>query len=619
MVKAYRPDIDGLRAIAVLSVLFFHAGFSAFQGGFVGVDVFFVISGFLITGIIKEDVKNHTFSFSKFYGRRARRLIPSLLLTVFLSGIFAFFLLSPQHLSRFGGEVVHSLLSVSNFYFWRESGYFDVTSDYKPLLHTWSLSVEEQFYLFWPISLFYFLRKSEKKALIFLVVVGILSFIANMQYLHKSSAVFYLSPFRAFEFAIGAIVVWLSEYKLKESMREFVSALGLALIGYSIFTFNKNTPFPSYNALIPCLGTAFIIYAGPSKWVGKILDNRIAIQIGLLSYSLYLLHWPILVFYKYAKFADLTFVEKIGICTVSILAAFIMYHLIEQPLRRPKDSRSLSAAGFGLSCALVALFMILPAANMWANGGWSWRFKNTDNLEKYFMPNEFDNYVWINHDQLASAFDNSPLKNVLIIGDSQSADFVNILFESGLQNGFDVRTIKINSRCLPLISSDKRLYLNIVEDWRGRCAKVHDELRDNSNVSKSDTIILAASWTEWSLPYLEETIKYLNTLGNKRIVLVGPKQQTEGGVSVLRRQLTNANLRNVRLSESGEVRRMNNLLQSLSAKFEYLELLKFICDEDKNCRVFTDSGNIIFYDQSHLTPKGARFFGSQLVRSKFEL
>ena len=262
----------------MLSVLFFHFGVDLFPGGFVGVDVFFVISGFLITRLIKDGVENGTFSFGKFYIRRARRLFPALFFTTVVTFLVACALFAPNDLERVGGATLHVLLSVSNFFFWAESGYFDANSTVKPLLHFWSLSVEEQFYFVWPFTMVFLLTRVTNKFVLpaFIIVTGGASLVFAQRWLAvDSAAAFFLLPFRVVEFAFGAILVWLLDFKPKSNLvRELILALGLILILYSVIAFNDETLFPGLSAVIPCLGTAMAIFAGKPKLLGGLLARE---------------------------------------------------------------------------------------------------------------------------------------------------------------------------------------------------------------------------------------------------------------------------------------------------------------------------------------------------------
>lgn len=333
--SSYRPDIDGLRAIAVLSVILFHADISYISGGFVGVDIFFVISGFLITQLVLTDVLQGNFSFKSFYIRRARRLLPAFFFVLALVSVGAFLLLSPRHFIKYGESLLASLFSVSNIYFWKQSGYFDTESIFKPLLHVWSLSVEEQFYLVWPLLITLLALQKKMLGLLSVALIASTSLLISRAYLSEPSTIFYLTPFRVLEFCVGGLIIWMSP--LNQGMRfqrEFVALLGLLMILYSVFAYSGSTQFPYVAALIPCVGTAFIIYAKQST-IGSFLGNPVLVFVGRISYSLYLVHWPIFVFYKYWKFeAAISGFEVFALLAFSLGLATLIYYFIEEPFRR---------------------------------------------------------------------------------------------------------------------------------------------------------------------------------------------------------------------------------------------------------------------------------------------
>ena len=378
---SYRPEIDGLRAVAILSVLLFHIDIDFFSGGFVGVDVFFVISGYLITKIIASEVhKTGSFSFSNFYLRRARRLFPSLYTVFFLVTVFSYFLLPPDLLQRFGGSLIHAIYSISNFYFWQGSGYFDVTSEFKPLLHTWSLSVEEQFYFFWPALLTFLLLRCSRilffSVLLILALLslhlntvfsdGEISFLKsnfpaiNSWFLEGQASIFYLLPFRVFEFIIGGVLVWVALDKVNKFTHDILALIGLLMIFSSILLYDDQLLFPSFYALLPTIGTALVIVSTNSILVSRLLANRVMVYIGLISYTLYLVHWPTIVFYKFWKITPLTFLDIFSILAITVLLTLLIYFFIETPLRKPnsliKSNRNLI---FGILIAGVASILVL--------------------------------------------------------------------------------------------------------------------------------------------------------------------------------------------------------------------------------------------------------------------
>ena len=342
--KHYKPEIDGLRAIAVLLILMFHAGFDWASGGYVGVDVFFVISGFLITRNILRDMENGQFSFSLFYIRRIKRLFPALLVTLVITLLCAYVLFSPADLERLGASIQYAVLSVSNFFFWQESGYFNEGSEIKPLLHTWSLGVEEQFYLIWPaIIVAISLLQKRAALLVFFILAFIVSLWLNSVYLHDyASTVFFHLPFRLFEFSLGALCVFISVKDFNNKIvSNALSLTGILLIGIASVIFDQNTLFPGYSALVPCLGAALVIVSGQSLISQHLLSHKFMLKIGLISYSVYLIHWPLMVYYKYWKFSDIILIEQIGLIVLSLLLGFLMWRFIEGPFRyktKPKSN-----------------------------------------------------------------------------------------------------------------------------------------------------------------------------------------------------------------------------------------------------------------------------------------
>lgn len=364
---AHRPDIDGLRAVAVLPVILFHFGFTALPGGFVGVDVFFVISGYLITRLLVHDIDAGSFSFARFYERRARRLFPALFVVVSATIALSPLLLSTTGTQDAWASAIATLTSLSNVFFYTVSGYFETDSLTKPLLHTWSLSVEEQFYMVWPLLVLALMRLGGRRALLAgMGVMGLISLFTAQTLLQiDKSAAFFLTPFRVVEFTIGAAVLWfdrLGPNSGPSPLRGISLILGLAAIFYSVFTFSETTAFPGLSALIPAIGTALALWGGPSKGFGWILNNPLMRGIGLISYSAYLVHWPIAVYFDAYAFRAPNFAEQLAMLASTMVISTLLYRYVEQPFRRPNPNSRWTAPAFGLGCALLTLAAIVPAA-----------------------------------------------------------------------------------------------------------------------------------------------------------------------------------------------------------------------------------------------------------------
>lgn len=358
----YRPDIDGLRAIAVLGVVLFHAGVQPLTGGFTGVDVFFVISGFLISSILIKEIRRGDFSLVTFYERRIRRIFPAFLVVVLSSVILAYLLLIPRDFENFGKSLAAAGLSFSNVLFWKESGYFDSTAELKPLLHTWSLGVEEQFYLFFPLLLLFISRFFKQRWVGWILAIAVVSFLLSVWGVkYQPSAAFYLLPTRAWELALGGLLAMGAIPLVQQRhWRELEGLLGLGMIACGMFVLAPESAFPGVNALIPCLGAAMVIHAGTSggSMAGYLLSWRPLVLIGLISYSLYLWHWPLLVFARYYLVRPLSVLETTGVILVALIAATLSWHFVERPFRKHKariDRRTVFSGGVFATAIVISI------------------------------------------------------------------------------------------------------------------------------------------------------------------------------------------------------------------------------------------------------------------------
>lgn len=622
----YRPDIDGLRAVAVAAVVLFHAGYPWASGGFVGVDVFFVISGFLITRLIKDEVSaTGGLSFSRFYTRRARRLFPALFFTLAVSFGVALMLLSPHDLERFGGALLHSITSLSNVYFWTEAGYFDAEATAKPLLHTWSLSVEEQFYLVWPVTLF-LLTKGRRKFLApaAIIAAGVVSLYLNQWMLARPvpetgaawyqdarSTIYFLAPFRVFEFSIGAILAWADLRKPRSSwLREAFPLAGLALIGYAVVTFDETTVFPSFAALIPCVGSALVIYSHNPRFTGRLLANKPMVGIGLISYSLYLAHWPLIVFWKYYTFRDLTAFERVLLPLLSIVLGALMYRFVERPFRS-SETNTLSGSAFGLVCALLALVLVVPAANAWAKKGWGWRlpeelYQSVEDLKARRAEYWSD---WTGNVKEPGDFSSRKV-SVVVIGDSFALDVVNMIRE---ERGFEV-------------------YYDGSTGWNckgftlpaKRCAKNRKKFA--AGYEGADVVVLADEGSTWKVGDARLTRA---TLGNVKllrdhgfagpIVIYGerPRYSTPVHRLVLRFGRLAGAGRYAGDSLIWSVEGMNGRIEAATAFYEghgihYFSPVRQLCREDW-CDVLTPNGKLIYFDGFHFTWDGVGYLKSDFI------
>lgn len=369
MSQFYRPEIDGLRAVAVIPVVLFHAGVPWLSGGFVGVDIFFVISGYLITTILMTSAEQNTFSIITFYERRIRRIFPALFAVLAISTLLASWILLAPEFNNFGKSLFYSTLFLSNHFFMGDVGYFAGAADTKPLLHMWSLAVEEQFYIFFPLYIFGMVKFAKNILLSITIGIFSLSFLACIILTqHFPDMAFYLAPTRAWELLAGAILALLPHgRKLNSFLAQLIGLAGLASIGCAIFIFDETTAFPGYAALLPVFGAAAIIYSSSTQktLTGNLLSLYPIRFIGLISYSLYLWHWPFIVFYKLWRIEHPSSFEIFVVIIITFFVATLSWRYIEGPFRNrnflAKRSQvitsgiavMLTTATFGIAIALL--------------------------------------------------------------------------------------------------------------------------------------------------------------------------------------------------------------------------------------------------------------------------
>ena len=361
MTKAnYRPEIDGLRAVAVISVLLFHTFPQILPGGFVGVDIFFVISGYLITQIIFQELQHHHFKLWNFYQRRIRRIFPALLMVFFTCTILGWMILTPAEYELYGTHMLAGAGFVPNIIFWREAGYFDKEAITKPLLHLWSLGVEEQFYFVWPLLLgigWKIWKPRSTHVLMFAIVLLLTSLVWSSYQIQRNPIADFYSPFSRFwELALGGcLALWSSKWKFKTSSNFWMQMIGIALLAFSLFGLNEEVPFPGLWAIAPCLGTALILMSSEqhqNTFTSRILSLQAFVFIGLISYPLYLWHWPLLSFARILEGQAISSSNKIIILILSIFLAWLTYSFVEKRIR---SSRKTSTAIVLLLCMLLAL------------------------------------------------------------------------------------------------------------------------------------------------------------------------------------------------------------------------------------------------------------------------
>lgn len=496
MAMIYRREIDGLRALAVLPVILFHAGFKAFGGGFVGVDIFFVISGYLITSIILNEHDSNHFTFKDFYLRRARRILPALFLVIIVCFPFAWLWYLPIDMKEFSQSVVATTTFLSNFFFWLKTGYFDTEAELKPLLHTWSLAVEEQYYLVFPALFIWLISFRRKWAFWILSVLAAVS-LAYAQWLSTKnpSANFFLFPSRLWELLIGALIA-LCLFKKSKSigspgLRQFASAIGCILIVTSIVFFSNEIPYPSIYTLLPTCGAGLIIlFADRDNIVGKILSSKILVGLGMVSYSAYLWHQPLLAFARYKTLGELSNYVVITLLFATFGLAYLSWRFVENPFRKgTRVSTSLFIFIFlGLGIALIIVGTLGHRTN-----GFIAR-QNEKLPSEYFALAQADrkfNYGLDNKLCISNAASLCQVtkyvanrKNILLLGDSHSSDFTNQFKTYAIDNKLNAWQMSITG-CAYLFS---QLSVN------PECQKAKSTLLEKIEHHDFDQVILVGNY-----------------------------------------------------------------------------------------------------------------------------
>lgn len=374
---AYRADIDGLRAIAVLLVVFNHLGWSWFSGGYIGVDIFFVISGYLITSILSQQMHEQRFSVAEFYKKRVVRLAPAFFTVLLAVSVMAWQVMLPDELIKYAHSAIYGTFLMGNVYMRDEVGdYFSQGVDSIPLLHLWSLGVEEQFYIFWPLILLVMFKAKRTQWLVVVVIAGIITslYYAKQQLGINSQKAYYSMPVRAFELLLGALIVFLPKMVIPRIWVYLGVTLALAVLAATTFYFDQHTPFPGAMALIPCLATVAIIYLGSTGVYHPLLSNGLSLWIGKISYPLYLWHWPIIVFAGFYLLPE-TFAVQLGLLGFVLILAWLTYRYIEQPCKR--FSKSTNWRVIGLGFMLPAFSLATAAKIVEQQSGFPERFSNT--------------------------------------------------------------------------------------------------------------------------------------------------------------------------------------------------------------------------------------------------
>lgn len=489
----YRREIDGLRAVAVLPVIFFHAGFSVFSGGFVGVDVFFVISGYLITSILIAELEQGNFCIARFYVRRARRILPALFVVMFACLPFAYVWMLPSQLKDFAQSSVAVVFFASNVLFWREDGYFGAAAELKPLLHTWSLAVEEQYYLLFPLFLVLLWRFGRQRVFWIVVAVAVLSLLlAEWGWRNKPSANFYLAPPRAWELLAGSVCAFLTVGKAQRSSN-VLSAAGFALIVFAVFYYSESTPFPSVYTLVPVVGTALIIlFAAEGTWVAQLLSLRGFVGIGLISYSAYLWHQPLFAFARLRTLTEPSHTMMSVLAAAALLLAWATWYWVERAFRRRANPLFVTQQSLFLSSGVVgAVFVAAGLAGHFGNG-FEWRTPSAANVA------DLDERVIINnglHADCDGPFNKSKncytslSPNILLWGDSFAMHLAQGILESEDSIALQQHT---KSSCSPILGV-AQLGEGSTRLWAEGCIAFNNGVLEWLRETKSVDLVILSS------------------------------------------------------------------------------------------------------------------------------
>ena len=632
----YRADIDGLRAIAVLSVVAFHAFPDWFRGGFIGVDIFFVISGFVISTSIFSSLDARNFSYVEFYGRRIRRIFPALILLLTVSYAFGWFLLLGEEYKQLGKHIAGGAAFIPNFILWDETGYFARSAETEPLLHLWSLGIEEQFYVLWPLIL-PLLWNRRSSFLTITVLIGLVSLGISVLTVDVNAVAAFYSPLsRLWELVIGGVLAYILRYNIHnlQKMTNWRSLLGLGLIGISLIMLDKHSTFPGWWAVLPTAGAYLIISAGPTAWLNRaVLANRILVWFGLISFPLYLWHWPLLTFARIVSFETPAREVRITAVLMSIFLAWITYRVVERPIRFGQHSNaktvSLVVLMLAIGLAGYACFeqdgfrgrfpkLIHELTTIYSDMNEEWR------LHECFLTPEDDNYQFAD-----SCLGPTRTSLIVLWGDSHAAALY-----PGLKHFGDTNNVQIGQytagQCLPLVG-----WTHSNNSYR-YCKQINDQIIRKIKLLKPTLLILHGNWKiQHASKDLENTATVLHDLGVDKILLIGPVPQWHKG---LPRQLLMSwgkgqknTLPPIYLNTGldTEIPLIDTHLRELANRLglAYLSAYKEMCNRVGCITRIGDHGNqLISFDYGHLSPAGSvylfNFFAKYLLselRSNFDL
>jgi len=630
----YRADIDGLRGIAVLSVVGFHAFPFWDRGGFIGVDIFFVISGFLISSIIFDNLEHKSFSFIEFYIRRINRIFPALLLILAASLVFGWFVLLPDAYKQLGKHIAGGAGFVSNFVLWNESGYFDNEAASKPLLHLWSLGIEEQFYIVWPLLLA-FVWKRKWGFVTVTAIIAAVSFAFNIYMVgNNPAAAFYLPSARFWELMIGCLLAYIVLYKPYMNRRHpnAQSIFGCLLIVLGLMLIDKERTFPGWWALLPTFGTFFLISAGPKAWVNRhVLSSKSLVWVGLVSYPLYMWHWPLLSFASIVEGEIPSRAIRIAAVAISVALAWLTYKLIEKPIRFGMNAKA-------KSFALLASIIVVGYAGHYCNIGDGLPSRLPEETKKfvrspYIVWDQFGKFVRWNkcYLQLPSLAKHDPscfeqTRPLLALwGDSHAASLYPGI--KTLQNQQNFGIIQLTqSGCAPVFDLPILVY-------RKNCNEVNQNVLDELEKSKPDVLILQAAWKHADYPLSDDEMnsKFANTLKKIKqglpttnIIVIGPFPRWQNSPHYVVYLNWKKNFDKTRepdiMQKATRFDDVDMILANVSknAAVKYISAIDLLCNAE-GClsRVGEGPSDYVAVDYAHLSRAGSVYFAESIKQEIF--
>lgn len=622
----YRKDIDGLRAVAIFSVLFAHVNLNGFTGGFIGVDVFFVISGFLITKIISKEISEGSFSLARFYERRARRILPALYVVLAAVLVFSLFYEFPNEIIRVMNSEIMSILFISNIYFYMTTNYFSDWSGWAPLLHTWSLGVEEQYYIVFPLIMRGLNAIKVSRPIYFIVAIALVSFaIDYVEVKNHYDSGFYLLPGRAWELMIGGLLSYdLIPKSSNRLFREFISLTAMAALAWSVHRYSAATEFPAASALVPCLSAAALIYAGGegTSFAKIILSSRPFVYIGKISYSLYLWHWPVVVYYKLIFHVyDLELFDSVVVILISIVLAHITVIAIENPfrLRRVGVSRKAlaaygvaSAAALGVAVVGVLMALATNTANLTPAQRVATYLTYDDRpqfrrgqcfLTAQDIPErDFDPAVCLKVD--------AGRPNTLLIGDSHAAHL-----------WYGLNSVLRDTNVMQATAAGCKPFPSDIDARLGQpgCVRFYKSFFERLRAMPHlDSIIIAARWMPSDIAKIDQLVAYFGRYADK-VTVVGPTvEYVAAAPRILAERLNAGQPPSIFAFRKSGIDGIDKDVESAAVKSgaQYISAYRTLCPA-QDCKAVTDAGVPIQFDYGHLTDAGSSYVVSQWVENGF--